>query len=175
MEPIMDASWCREHGACYTNDRLAALFDRPMTVLEVLTRTDGAWADVSARDRFWVFSRPGAATPRVQRLVACFAAELRHPSNPRAIEAIRVARRFANGQATATELAVAQAALLAGIDNGESWADAAAAWVAAWRSAAAARGAAWAARGADADEFYRSCVDEAVRLIRGDSASDAVC
>jgi len=62
------------------------------------------------------------------------ALEDRYPSDPRSRNAIAVARRFANGQATQDELAAARDA---------AWA---AAWAAAWDAArAAARAAAWAA------------------------------
>jgi hypothetical protein len=46
--------------ACYPADRLAALYDRPHTALEVLTRTDGAWADVPDADRLWTVLHEGA-------------------------------------------------------------------------------------------------------------------
>ena len=55
MNTLIDAKWCRERGACYTDRHLAKLFDRPMGVLEVLTRRDGRWKRVPARDRLWVF------------------------------------------------------------------------------------------------------------------------
>ena len=56
-DPMIDATWCRAHYACYGDLRLARLFDRPMTLLEVLTRRDGPWWRVPAADRLWVFFR----------------------------------------------------------------------------------------------------------------------
>ena len=61
------AKWNRKHGACYTDERLAALYDRPMTLLEVLTRCDGKWRMVSTVDRIWVFTMPGAVPKRIVR------------------------------------------------------------------------------------------------------------
>lgn len=51
----IDADWCIQQSACYTKAKLEALFDRPHTLLEVLTRDDGSWAHVSPGDRIWVF------------------------------------------------------------------------------------------------------------------------
>ena len=54
-DPMIDARWCRRYGAWYGDRRLARLFDRPMTLLEVLTRRDGPWRRVPAVDRLWPF------------------------------------------------------------------------------------------------------------------------
>ena len=51
----IDARWCRKRQACYTDWRLARLFDRPMTLAQVLTRRDGRWRRVPAADRLWPF------------------------------------------------------------------------------------------------------------------------
>jgi hypothetical protein len=74
-EVMIDAKWCREHNACYGDDKLDDLFDRPMTPREVATRTDGPWASVSARDRLWVLTIDGALPDRIQRLFAANEAE----------------------------------------------------------------------------------------------------
>ena len=73
MNTLIYARWCRERGACYTDRRLARLFDRPMTLLEVLTRRDGRWKRVPAQDRLWVFFR--AAPAPLQMSVANRAAD----------------------------------------------------------------------------------------------------
>ena len=58
-ELLIDAAWNRKHNACYGDRQLEALYDRPHTILEVLTRRDGDWATVSDRDRVWVLTRVG--------------------------------------------------------------------------------------------------------------------
>jgi hypothetical protein len=86
---------------------------------------------------------------RTARLFACDCAEHildaledRYPSDPRSRNAIAVARRFANGQATQDELYAAGAAA----GTAARAAARAAAWDAAWAAARdAARDAAWAA------------------------------
>ena len=54
---VIDAAWNRKHASRYNDARLAALYDRPMALAEVLTRQDGAWAQVSHQDRIWVATR----------------------------------------------------------------------------------------------------------------------
>ena len=51
------AKWNIDHRACYSASQLASLYDRPMVLRDVLTRTDGPWDDVLAEDRMWVFWR----------------------------------------------------------------------------------------------------------------------
>jgi len=58
------AEWNKEHLACYPDKRLARLYDRPMELRDVLTRKDGPWDEVPAKDRMWVFWR--AATQAQQ-------------------------------------------------------------------------------------------------------------
>jgi len=104
--------------ACYSADRLAALYDRPHTPLEVLTRNDGPWADVPPQDRLWTVLHDGVLPDKMLRLFACDCAERaltrereagREP-DVRSWEAVQVSRRFANGQATHEELSAARAA-----------------------------------------------------------------
>lgn len=65
---IIDAAWNRRHRACYGDWRLKELYDRPMTLLEVLTRCDGPWASVDDEDRVWVLTRPKAMSRRQAHL-----------------------------------------------------------------------------------------------------------
>jgi hypothetical protein len=45
-------------GACYDSDLLKKLYDRPLTLLEVLTRNDTPeWKEVKLGDRLWVAER----------------------------------------------------------------------------------------------------------------------
>lgn len=103
--------------ACYSADRLAALYDRPHTPLEVLTRTDGQWADVPAKDRLWTVLHAGVLPDKTLRLFACDCAERaltnerdagREP-DPRSWTAVEVARKYVIGQATTEDLATAAA------------------------------------------------------------------
>lgn len=54
---LIDAEWNIAKNACYSRDRLQKLYDRPMSLLEVLTRQDGEWANVATYDRTWVASK----------------------------------------------------------------------------------------------------------------------
>ena len=62
------AEWNKEHLACYPDERLARLYDRPMELREVLARKDGPWDDVSAEDRMWVFWRAATQAQRATTL-----------------------------------------------------------------------------------------------------------
>jgi len=121
-----------------------------------LTRRVEAWNERTAR----LF-----AADCVERVLPLF--EKERPNDKRPREAIAVARRFANGEATREELAAAWAAARdAAWDAARAaawdaaWAAAwdaawAAAWDAAWDAArAAARAAAWAAAGAAAGAVW---------------------
>jgi hypothetical protein len=106
-------------GPCYEPERLAAFAKEPSrTPLEVATLKTGPWRKVSAGDRLWVLLRPQIIPERELRLLACDFAERalkreqkagREP-NARSWAAIKVSRRFADGKATAEELAAAEAA-----------------------------------------------------------------
>ena len=79
---MVDAAWNRAHNACYYDSRLQALYDRPMSGMEVATRIDGPWWNVPARDRIWVIIR---LFPRLQlnewlaRLVERALGRTKHP------------------------------------------------------------------------------------------------
>jgi hypothetical protein len=131
-------------GPCYEPEQLAAFAKEPSrTPLEIATLNTGPWQKVSADDRLWVLLREAIIPARELRLLACDFAERalkreqkagREP-DARSWAAIKVSRRFADGKATAEELAAARAA-------GDAAGDAA---------GAAARAAAWAAEAAAGD------------------------
>lgn len=111
-----------EWRACYGADRLAELYDRPHTPLEVLTRNDGPWADVPAKDRLWTAMHNGVLPDRTLRIFAADCAEralLRERSagrepDARSWRAVEVARMYVSGTATRAELrAAARAAHIA--------------------------------------------------------------
>ena len=71
---MTDAERSRELAACCHDDaRLAYLFDRPMTLTEILTRRDSSWVDVPAINRLRVFFR--TAPRSLQMVVANRAAD----------------------------------------------------------------------------------------------------
>jgi hypothetical protein len=84
-------------GACYTRERLAELYDWPHTPLEVLTRKDGAWANVLAQDRIWTVLH--SITHKQQVLFAVFCARQCpfYESVPIAMRAIIAAEGWLNG------------------------------------------------------------------------------
>ena len=109
-----------EWSACpeYTADRLAALYPVPRTPIEILTLTDGPWAEVPAAYRLWTVFHEGVLSDRILRLSACDSAERaltrereagREPHRD-SWNAVAVAKRFALGVATAEEMDVARAA-----------------------------------------------------------------
>ena len=112
LELVRD-TWC----ACYSHERLADLYDRPHTPLEVLTRNDGPWAYVPPKDRLWTIFQDEVLSDRTFRLIACAVAdhmlsnerEAGRTPDPRSVEAVRVARLFADGLATSTQLDAAHA------------------------------------------------------------------
>jgi hypothetical protein len=136
----------REWDACWDDDHIADVVPPDgLTPLQVCDLDS-----VSSDDRLWVLLREELIPARQLRLLACLWAEralaLVQLPDPRSVEAIAVARRYALGEATGRELAAARDAA-----RDAAWAaarDAArdAAMAAAWAAArAAARAAAWAA------------------------------
>jgi len=93
--------------------------------------------EIPDKDKVWAFTREGIVNDKILRLFAVGCArKVQHlMKDQRSIDALDVAERYANGNATKDELAEAREA--AG----------AAAWAAAWDEAGAA---AWAAAGAAA-------------------------
>jgi len=162
--------------ACYSADRLAALYDRPHTPLEVLTRTDGPWADVPAKDRLWTVLHAGVLPDKTLRLFACDCAERvltnerdagREP-DPRSWTAVEVARKYAIGQATTEDLAAARAAA-ADANANAAYAATRAARAAVYARAAYAAYAANAANVANVDEL-RWQVDHLADMLRKETA-----
>ena len=139
MPTLIDAALCREWRACYSNARLAELFDRPHTLLEVLTRRDGPWERVSGEHRVWVAMQ--SLGNRDRRLFACECAEAvirqesaaGRPTAPTSAEAVAVARRFASVAATDEELRDARHAAERTYNSDR------AAFVAAWSCSASSR------------------------------------
>ena len=169
--------------ACYTPERLAELYDRPHTVVEVLLRRDGKWHDVPDADRLWTVLHLDLIDARTLRLFACDCADRaldreraagREP-DPRSVEAVRVARLYADGKATADELGAAHAASCD--DAARAAARAAAAYAAydaaacAAARAAAACAAAYVAYAADAVAERRWQVEHLAAMLGAGGAA----
>jgi hypothetical protein len=104
--------------------------------------------EIPAKDKVWAFTREGIVNDKTLRLFAVGCArKVQHlMKDQRSIDALDVAERYANGNATKDELAAARAA----------------AWEAAWDAAqAATRAAAWAAAWASEREAARASAREA--------------
>ena len=161
INQVMDWEPCEE----YTRERVAKLYGRRkyLNALQILD------LDIPAEDRIWAVCHEELVDPTTLRLFACREAELAlnrvkrrgGKVDPRSREAIRVARRYARGQATDEELAAAEAAATAAAAGATwaawaawaaeaAWAAAEASWAAAWAAAWAAESAAMAAGAAEA-------------------------
>ena len=141
-ERMIDARWCRKRSACYTDRRLASLFDRPMTLLEVLTRRDGPWKRVPAKDRLWPFfiAAPRAAKAAVVNRAAD--RQVRAHCLHCGIKTVeRWAARWLSGEDRSAALAWASASRAARAAEEASWAAGRAPRAAAKAAAATARAA----------------------------------
>ena len=142
------AEWNKEHRACYSASQLASLYDRPMGLCEVLTRTDGPWDDVSTADRLWVFWRAATQDQRAATLERIVTRAVTNRCLDCGIDAVEQwAARWLSGEDRSGKAAKAAAELL---DTG--CAARAAEWMAARAARAAARAAAeaeWAAEWAE--------------------------
>ena len=111
------------------------------TILDLMRRPD-----IPAKDKVWAFTREGIADDKTLRLftVAC-ARRVQHlMKDKRSLDALDVAERYANGNATKEELAAAWSAARAAARDSVWSAARDVAWGAAW---SAARDAARAAAG----------------------------
>ena len=167
-----------ERRACYSRERLEALFDRPYTPLEVLTNQHGPWADVPDDDRLWAVLHKGVIDDRTLRLFACDCAERALERERKAgrkphadsWKVIEVARRFADGKATNEELKAARsaaAAAYAAAAYAAAYADADAAAAAYAAAAYAASNAASNAAAAAYAAERRWQVERLVQMLKG--------
>lgn len=117
---MIDAKWNRKHFACYGDDQLRELYDRKMTIWEVLTRKDGNWSGVPNNDRIWVLTRPGVFTKKqrnewLARLVERALGRIKNP-DPRFVAVIgalrsgRVTKKIVDAAYAAANIAAAYAA-----------------------------------------------------------------
>jgi hypothetical protein len=143
--------FCSEHRACSDGQKWALAHCKDMQ--EVWEKAPNpSWV-------IWIATRRGVLTDRELRLFAVWCArQVQHLlTDPRSINAIDVAERYANGEATDRELTAARSAAWAAAWGG-FWtapgaaaiaaartADGAAAWDAAWAAARAADSAATSA------------------------------
>ena len=173
-ERMIDPKWCRERGACYSDKRLARLFDRPMTLMEVLTRRDGQWKRVPAGDRLWPFFR--AASQAAQAVVANRAADrqVRAHCLHCGIKTVeRWAARWLSGEDRSAAAAWASASRAARAAEEAPWAAGRAPRAAAKAAAAAARAAlrpaAWVATWA---AERRAQLADAIQVLSAEAAKE---
>lgn len=160
--------FCDRHAACGHVREWALANCRDM---------DHAWETLRPEWLIWVATRSGVLDDRTLRLFAVWCArQVQHLMKyPSSVAALDVAERFANGDATADELAAARnaasdAASDAAWDAASdatwaaAWAASDSAWDSAWDAAsAAARAAAWDASAAR-DAAWVAAKDESIKL-----------
>lgn len=127
--------------------------------------------DIPNQDKIWAFTREGIVDDKTLRLFAVGCARrVQHlMTDQRSLDALDVAERYANGNATKDELNAARAAASASASASARAAASASAWAAAWDAAwdaawAAANDAASAAA-LDADSERQAQVEIAVELL----------
>lgn len=135
---------------CYPPERIREIYaGRETWTFRQIVNEIGPKFNIPTIDLIWTGLHPEFITDQQMRLLACkwATAALERERNAgrepdaRSWAAVEVSSRFANGHATETELAAAEAAAWEAARasaRGESWLSAAAAW-------ASARGAAWLA------------------------------
>ncbi len=162
-------AWCREQGACSNGQAFA---DKHPTL-------ESFWAACQRPDwMLWVYNQLEITkdNDRSLRLFAVWCARSVPQTDLRSVAAIDCAERFANGSATADELAAAAAAATAAEAAARSAAWSAEAEAAEWaaRSAAdaAAEAAEWAARSA-AEAAARSAAAWSAAATAARSAAEA--
>jgi hypothetical protein len=131
-------SFCEYHGACEEQADIA------------IARYGTAWEGLPADDLIWAATRPGVLDHKTQRLFACWSVrQVWHLlTDKRSRTAVEVSERFANGDASDSELAAAWSAARAASESADAadWSAARAAdWAASAADWSAASAAAWAA------------------------------
>ena len=162
-----------KHEPCYNPADKYGEFEG--TILDLMQHPD-----IPAKDKLWAFKREGIANDKTLRLfaVAC-ARRVQHlMKDQRSIDALDVAERYANGEATENELAAARNAAedaARAARNAAENAAADAAWAAANAARNAAENAAWyAARAArNAAENAAAAARDAAWYAAGDAAENA--
>ena len=156
------AEFCDKHSACVEGREWALTTGEPdMAAL---------WnrADIKPEWRIWIATRDGVLDDRTLRRFACWCVrQVWHLlTDERSSNAVEAAERFADGSATADELAAAAAAAQDAARD--------AAWAAAAAAAQdAALDAAWAAAAAAARDAARDAAWAAARAAALDAARDA--
>ena len=121
--------FCDKHGACAPGREWALSTGEPDMV--------ALWArpDIKPEWRVWIATQPGVLADRTLRLFACWCVrQIWHlVTDERSRNAVEVAERFADGKATAEELAAAREAAQAAAREAAQ----AAAWAAAWEAQSA--------------------------------------
>lgn len=151
------AEFCDRHDACSEGCTWALANCKTMRE---------AWDTAKPEWVLWIATRPGVLPDRTIRLLAVqFARTVEHlTTDERSRNALNVAERHANGQATDEELAAARDAASAAASAAARAAASAATWAAAWDAAWAA---AWdAARAAASAAAWDAAWDAFAKMIR---------
>lgn len=145
--------FCTKHRACEEGKEWALASCASMK--EVWEKAKPNWL-------FWVATRPSVLTDKELRLFAVFCArQVQHlMTDPRSIEAIDVAEKFAQGKASDDELARAYAAARAAYAAAKAAYAVYAAAKAVYAVYAAAKAAAWATSNADMKESQATWLRE---------------
>lgn len=131
--------FCKKHNACREGVEFASKFQTLSEVWDACPRAD--WM-------IWLLqkAKKTGGLERTLRIFACDCAESAKPTDPRSLAAIAVARRYADGLATADELRAARVAAY----SADAYADAVASYASYADAATAAEAAAEAAYADDA-------------------------
>lgn len=171
--------------ACYSAEKVDALFPVARTPLEILTLKEGPWESVPPQDRLWAVCRDDVLPEQLVRLFACWCAEKVLPffervrtNDDRPRKAIEVARRYTYGEATAEERVAAwdsawDAACAAAGDAVRASVRDAARSAARAAACAAAGGAVWDSAWVAAGDAAYATAGDAARGAARDAAGDA--
>ena len=144
-------NFCTKHNACVEGAEWATRFATMAEVWNMCQRPD--WM-------LWILDRLVIPAEKERRLFACWCAEstpgMAQLTDPRSIEAVRVARLFALGQATEAELSAAESEAWSAAESAESAESARSAWSAWSASRSAAESAAAESASRSAAESARS-------------------
>ena len=131
--------------------------------LEITTILDSNGLD----DALWCLRAVEGHDKEIRLFAVWCARQVQHVmTDQRSLDALDVAERYANGEATEAELdAAGDAAWSASWDA--AWADRSAAWSASWDAAWAARAAVWSAAEGARDEMRKRQETELRRICKG--------
>ncbi len=164
MSDMTIQQFCHLHRACKDGREWA---------LANCASMQDAWNTIKLEWLLWIATRPGVLTDRELRLFAVWSArQVQHlMTDPRSVQAMDTAERFANGNATEEELSASWAAAQRAAGAAAGAASWAAARDASWTAAGAASWAAQDAAGAASWAAAQDAPWTAARLVMSLSAA----